>query len=84
MNKGVGGINNEIGTEKILIDASIGGNTAVQIMDKTPIRFKKLMKECFLNRIGVDNNFFVVTPLSRVVTPAINTLSSGYAQSVTT
>ena len=27
---------------------------------------------------------FVVTPLSRVVTPAINTLSSGYAQSVTT
>ena len=41
MNKGIGGINNEIGTEKILIDASIGGNTAVQIMDKTPIRFKK-------------------------------------------
>lgn len=34
MNKGVGGINNEIGTEKILIDASIGRNTAVQIMDK--------------------------------------------------
>ena len=27
---------------------------------------------------------FVVTPLSRVVTPSINTLSSGYAQSVTT
>ena len=32
----------------------------------------------------VTTTFFVVTPLSRVVTPAINTLSSGYAQSVTT
>ena len=59
MNKGIGGINNEIGTEKILIDASIGGNTAVQIMDKTPIRLKKLMKECFLNRIGVDKVFIL-------------------------
>ena len=32
----------------------------------------------------VTTTFFVVTLLSRVVTPAINTLSSGYAQSVTT